>query len=73
MEIALDNDLLEKFTAVAQGPDAELFTQILDSFYERLEEEYFSPEDWEAIREGEEAIERGEYISLEEYERSRGL
>ena len=35
--------------------------------------EYYSPEDLKAIQEGEEAIKRGETISLEEFCRREGL
>jgi len=40
---------------------------------EEFDEEPFSPEDLAAIKEGEEAFQRGEFISLEDYEKERGL
>ena len=47
--------------------------QKLESFIDHLEEEYFSEEDMAAIQEGLKAIQRGEFISLDEYEKKRGL
>jgi len=78
MEPAID-DLMTKIKAIAQGPNAELLRKLVDLLYEQSErreeydEEPFSPEDLAAIKEGEEAFERGEFISLEEYEKERGL
>jgi hypothetical protein len=78
MELALD-DLMLKIKAIAQGPNAELLRKLIDVLYEEAErrEEFdgepFSAEDLAAIQEGEEAIKRGEFISLEEYEKERGL
>ena len=68
-----------KIKAIAQGPNAELLTKLVDVLYEQTErrEEYddepFSPEDLKAIQEGEESFKRGEFISLEDFEKERGL
>jgi hypothetical protein len=78
MEPALD-DLMIKIKAIALGPNAELLRKLVDVLYEEAErreefdEEPFSPEDLAAIQEGEEAFKRGEFISLEDYEKERGL
>ena len=78
MEPAID-DLMSKIKAIAQGPNAELLRKLVDVLYEQAErkeefdEEPFSAEDLAAIQEGEEAFKRGEFISLEEYEKERGL
>ena len=81
MEAPLD-DLLAKVKAIAQGPNADLLRQLVDLLYERKEvreeydEEPLSPEELAAVQEAEEAIRRGDrsqFISLEEYERKRGL
>jgi hypothetical protein len=78
MEPALD-DLLIKIKAIAQGPNAEMLRKLVDVLYEETErqkeydEEPFSKEDLAAIQEGEEACKRGEFISLEDYEKERGL
>ena len=78
MEPAID-ELLVKIKAIAQGPNAELLRKLVDVLYEQSEpreeydEEPFSAEDLAAIKEGEEAFKRGEFISLEEYEKDRGL
>jgi hypothetical protein len=78
MDLALD-DLMIKIKAIAQGPNAELLTKLVDVLYEQTErrEEYddepFSPEDLKAIQEGEESFKRGEFISLEDFEKERGL
>jgi len=73
------NDLMNKIKAIAQGPNADLLRKLVDVLYEQSErkdevdEEPFSAEDLAAIKEGEEAFKRGEFISLEEYEKERGL
>jgi hypothetical protein len=78
MEPALD-DLMMKIKTITQGPNAELLCKLVDVLYEEAErreefdEEPFSPEDLAAIKEGEEAFKRGEFISLEDYEKERGL
>ena len=78
MEIAID-DLIVKIKAIAQGPNAELLQKLIDVLYEQsapreeYDEEPFTAEDLAAIKEGEEAFKRGEFISLEEYEKERGL
>ncbi len=66
------NDLMNKIKAIAQGPNADLLRKLVDVLYEQSErkdevdEEPFSAEDLAAIKEGEEALKRGEFISLEE-------
>jgi hypothetical protein len=72
MEPSINQDLLAKIAAIAQGPNADLFRRLVDILYNQ-EEEYFSAEDLAEIERGEEEIRRGEYVSLEEYERTRGL
>ena len=78
MEPAID-DLMNKIKAIAQGPNADLLRKLVDVLHEQSErkdefdEEPFSAEDLAAIKEGEEALKRGEFISLEEYEKERGL
>ena len=78
MEPAID-DLMSKIRAIAQGPNAELLRKLVDVLYEQakqkeeFDEEPFSAEDLAAIKEGEEAFKRGDFISLEEYEKERGL
>ena len=55
MEKGIDKDLLGKFKAVAQGPDADLLRELLDMLYYRREEpdrEPLSAEDWAAIKVG---------------------
>jgi hypothetical protein len=72
----IDKDLVGKFKAVAQGPDADLLREFLDMLYYRYEEhdrEPLTEEDWAAIRKGKEAIKRGEFITLEELEKELGL
>jgi hypothetical protein len=78
MESALD-DLLARVKVIAQGPNAVLLRKLVDVLYEQAErrqeydEEPFSPEDLAAIQEGEEALKRGEWVGLENYEKERGL
>jgi len=70
-----NEDLMAKVKTIAQGPNAELFRKLVDVLYEQSEwqEEYddepFTPQDLAAIREGEDALKRGESISLEAYEK----
>ena len=76
MEKAINRDLIEKFKSVLQGPDADLLIRFVDLLYHRDEgydDEPLTAEDWAAIREGKEAIRRGEFISLEELEKELGL
>jgi predicted transcriptional regulator len=68
----LTDDLIVKVKAISQGSNADLLRKLVDILYER-EEEYFSPEDLAAIEEGIKEFERGEYITLEEYKKERGL
>jgi len=72
MEPTINQDLLSKIEAIAQGPNADLFKRLVDILYYQ-EEEYFSAEDLAEIERGEEEIRRGEHVSLDEYERVRGL
>jgi hypothetical protein len=76
MEPAID-DLMVKINAIARGPNAELFRKLVDVLYEQSErqekydDEPFSPQDLAAIQEGEEALKRGEFMSLTDYEKER--
>ena len=59
-------------------PDSELqaarrFLEYLRSLQDGVDDEPLSPEALEAIREGEEAMKRGESLPLQEYRRTRGL
>ncbi|MEW6657462.1 MAG: hypothetical protein AB1424_02255 [Thermodesulfobacteriota bacterium] len=65
--------LLSKVKALAKSPQGELFAKIVDTFYEQIGEEYFSPEDLADIQKGVEEIKRGEYLSWEECKRKHGL
>ena len=75
----LTDDLMVKVKAISQGSNADLLRKLVDVLYEQAErrdeydEEPFSAEDLAAIQEGEEAFKRGEFISLEDYEKERGL
>lgn len=63
MEKVIDKDLLGKFKAVAQGPDADLLREFLDMLYYRHEEkdtEPLSPQEQAALEEGREALRRGD-------------
>ncbi len=76
MEKQIDRELIDKFKAVLQGPDADLLIRFVDLLHHRDEacdDEPLTAEDWAAIREGKEAIRRGEFISLEELEKELGL
>lgn len=76
MEKLIERELIDKFKAVLQGPDADLLIHFVDLLYHRDEgydDEPLTEEDWTAIREGKEAIRRGEYVSMEELEKELGL
>ena len=76
METAID-DLLHKVRLIAETPKGDLLRQLVDLLYERLEEEYdlepMTDEDLEAIRRGKEDVAAGRCITLEAYEKKRGL
>jgi len=76
MEEHIDRELIDKFKAVLQGPDADLLIRFVDLLYHRDEgydDEPLTEEDWAAIRQGKEEIQRGEYVSMEELEKELGL
>ena len=77
MEAAFE-DLLFKVKAIAQGQNADLLQRFIDILYQQEEHdpEPLSAEAEAAVEEAEEAIRKGDwsqFISLEEYERKRGL
>ena len=76
METAIE-DLLQKVRLIAGTPKGDLLRQLVDLLYERLEEEYdlepLTDDDLEAIRRGQEDIAAGRCITLEAYEKKRGL
>ena len=72
MGTSINQEILAKIEVIAQGPNADLFHRLVDILYNQ-EEEYFSAADLAEIERGEEEIRRGEFVSLEEYERTRGL
>ena len=76
MEKNLNQEFLAKLKAVVHGPDADLLFEFVELLYHRQEEydsEPLTDGDWAGIREGKEAIKRGEFITLEELERELGL
>ena len=79
MEKVVDQDLLSKFKAVAQGPEADLLREFVDMLYYRREEsdsEPLSPEEQAALEEGREALRRGDksyFTPWEEVKKDLGL
>ena len=72
----LSPEFLDKVQKVAQGPDADLLYDMVELLYERRAEygdEPLSDEEWAAIREGREAIARGEFVTLEDLKKDLGL
>jgi hypothetical protein len=79
MEKVIDQELLSKFKAVAQGPEADLLREFVDMLYYRREEfdsEPLSPEEQSALEEGREALRRGDksyFTPWEEVKKELGL
>lgn len=76
MERQIDSELLSKMKAILKGPDADLLVEFVDLLYYRHEEyddEPVTEEDLAEIRAAQEAIKRGEYVTLEELEKDLGL
>jgi predicted transcriptional regulator len=76
MEKELSQEFMDKVKEVAQGPDADLLYDMVELLYERRAEydnEPLSDSDRAAIREGREAIARGEFVTLEELKKDLGL
>jgi hypothetical protein len=79
MEKVIDQDLLSKFKAVAQGPEADLLREFVDMLYYRREEsdsEPLSREEQAALEEGREALRRGDksyFTPWEEVKKELGL
>lgn len=72
MERAID-ELMSKIKAIVMGPQRKLFAKVVDSFYEQVEEEHFSPEDLADIQGGLEEIKRGQTLDWEDCKRKHGL
>jgi hypothetical protein len=76
MEKELSSEFLNKVKKVAQGPDADLLFDMVELLYDRRAEYPDAPlsdTDWAAIREGREAVARGEFVTLEELKKDLGL
>jgi hypothetical protein len=81
MDPTLD-DLIGKIKVIAQGPNSELLSKLVDVLYDReqLPEQYddepLSPEELAAIEEADEARKRGDkdyFIPWEEVKKELGL
>ena len=79
MEKGIDQDLLNKVKAVAQGPEADLLREFIDLLYYRHEEpdtEPLSPQEQAALEEGREALRRGDksyFTPWEQVKKELGL
>jgi predicted transcriptional regulator len=72
MEASIDDkDLLAMIKAINQSPNRDILRKFVNFLYEEQEE--LTPEEWAAIREGKEDARKGRVITLEEYEKARGL
>lgn len=71
MEATIDKDLMAMIEAIEQGPNKNVLRKFVEFLYEEQEE--LTPEEWAAIREGQEDARQGRVITLEEYEKARGL
>lgn len=66
-------EIFSKIKAIVKGPQGKLFTKIVDSFYEQVGDEYFSPEDLADIQKGLDEINRGEHLAWEDCKSKHGL
>ena len=66
-------EIFSKIQAIVKGPQGELFTKIVDTFYEQAGDEYFSPEDLADIQSGLDEIKRGEHLAWEDCKSKHGL
>jgi hypothetical protein len=73
-------DLLQKVKIISQTAYGAMLTKIIDSVYERVEDEYdtepLSAEEAKALDEVEAAVKRGDtsrFITLEDFEKKHGL
>ncbi len=71
METDLDSELLKMIEIVVKGQNRVALRRFVEFLYEQ--EELLTEEDWAAIREGQEDARQGRVISLEDYEKARGL
>jgi predicted transcriptional regulator len=71
METSLDNEFLKMIEVVIKGQNRLALRKFVEFLYEQ--EEILSEEDWAAIREGQEDARQGRVITLEDYEKARGL
>ncbi|AEB10270.1 hypothetical protein [Desulfobacca acetoxidans] len=79
MEPLID-DLLHKVKVISQTSYGTMLNKIIDSVYEKVEEEYdtepLNPEELQVLEEVVAAVKRGDlsrFISLEEFEKKHGL
>jgi hypothetical protein len=66
-------EIFSKIKAIVKGPQGELITKIVDSFYEQVGDEYFSPEDLADIQSVMDEIKRGEHLAWEDCKSKHGL
>ena len=73
-------DLLHKVKVISQTSYGTILSRIIDSVYEKVEEEYdtepLSTDELQALEEVVAAVKRGDlsrFISLEEFEKKHGL
>jgi hypothetical protein len=72
MSTTLDGDLLRMLESIVQGPNSQALRKFVEFLYEQ-EDELLTDKDWAAIHEGREDAAQGRVVSLEEYEKARGL
>jgi hypothetical protein len=71
MKTSLESEFLKMIEVVVKGRNSLALRRFVEFLYEQ--EEIMSAEDWAAIREGQEDARQGRVISLEDYEKARGL
>lgn len=73
MKATSSEEWLAKIKAILEGPQRKLFLKIVESFFEELEQEYFTPADLLDIEEGLEDLRQGRCLTLEEYRQGKRL
>ncbi|MBM4273267.1 MAG: hypothetical protein FJ134_02235 [Deltaproteobacteria bacterium] len=73
LEEGVIEEVVAKVKAIVKGPHGELFSQVVETFFQQTEPEIFTDEDLADIEGGMEDIRQGRYLTLEEYRKGKRL